>query len=393
MNELVHSAIRESKPAVLRGLHEGVPLLSFLRKDVALSGPAWLPLSLVLGAVSAVAYADHLVVSISLVYLYLLPLVLGAIFLRKEISYSLIVVCVLFHDYYSPRVMNPGLRIFHNLSAMLCFVFVVYIIQRYMEQKEALAKMVQQQRDELLQDVELAAQVQRLFLPVGKPAIAGLEIAGMMQPARGVSGDYYDYIPIDEHTIQIVIADVAGKGVPAALLMSATAAAVQLEAREKRDMLEVVNRLNSGIHSVSDGDRYVTLLLADIDALSRSLRYVNCGHNPALLFKAQTGDVVPMNSSCFPVGMFDSVTCEINRADLAAGDLLILYTDGITEAENSQGEEFGMERLSALIRRDSSLSAEELMANIFRSAEEFCQGVGFNDDATVLIVKCGFDGT
>src|SRR4029077_3659307 len=142
MNELVHSAIRESKPAVLRGLREGVSLLSVLRKDVALNGPAWLPLSLVLGAVSAVAYTDHLVVSISLVYLYLLPLVLGAIFLRKEISYSLIVVCVLLHDYYSPRSMNPGLRIFHNLSAMLCFALVVYVIQRYMEQKEALAKTI-----------------------------------------------------------------------------------------------------------------------------------------------------------------------------------------------------------------------------------------------------------
>jgi len=99
-----------------------------------------------------------------------------------------------------------------------------------------------------------------------------------------------------------------------------------------------------------------------------------------------------MNSSCFPVGMFDSEACEVNRANLAAGDILVLYTDGITEAENSQGEEFGMERLSAVIRRDSSLSAEEILSNIFQSAEEFCQGLGFEDDATALVVKCGFDG-
>jgi serine phosphatase RsbU (regulator of sigma subunit) len=90
--------------------------------------------------------------------------------------------------------------------------------------------------------------------------------------------------------------------------------------------------------------------------------------------------------------MFDSETCEINRVDLATGDVLVLYTDGITEAENSQGEEFGMERLSAVIQRDSSLSAGELMNKIFQSAQDFCQGVGFNDDATLLIVKCGFDG-
>src|ERR1700704_2809159 len=197
MNDLAHPAVRESRPAAVRGLRERVPLLRLLRKDVASNGPAWLPLILVLGAVSAVAYADHLVVSVSLVYLYILPLGVGAIFLRKEISYSLIAVCILFHDYYSPRPINPRLRIFHNLSAMLCFGFVVYFIQRYIGQREELVKTVQQQRDDLLKDVELAAHVQRLFLPVGKPTITGLEIAGMMQPARGVGGDYYDYIPID----------------------------------------------------------------------------------------------------------------------------------------------------------------------------------------------------
>src|SRR6266481_2195994 len=181
------ATVRESMPAKLRGLRKRVPLLSLLRKDVASNGPAWLPIVLVLGATSAVAYADHLVVSISLVYLYILPVGFGAIFLRREISYSLIAVCILFHDYYSPRHINAGLRIFHNLSAMLCSAFVVYFIQRYIAQREALAKTVYQQRDDLLKDVELAAQVQRLFLPVGKPAIAGLEIAGRMQPARGVS--------------------------------------------------------------------------------------------------------------------------------------------------------------------------------------------------------------
>ncbi len=285
MNDLVHPAVRESKPAELRGLRERAPLLSLLRKDVASNGPAWLPLVLVLGATAAVAYADHFVSSISLVYLYILPLSVGAIFLRRKVSYGLIAACILFHDYYSPRNISLGLRFFHNLSAMLCFAFVVYVIQRYMEQREALAKAVQQQRDDLLKDVELAAQVQRLFLPVGKPAIAGLEIAGMMQPARGVGGDYYDYIPIDAHTIQVIIADVAGKGVPAALLMSATAAAMRLGANHERNMLEQVERLNTGILSVSDDERYVTLLVAEIDTHKRIIHYVNCGHNPALFFE------------------------------------------------------------------------------------------------------------
>jgi phosphoserine phosphatase RsbU/P len=379
-------------PAKLRDFRERVLLLSLLRKDVALNGPAWLPLVLVLGALSAVAYADHLVVSISLVYLYILPIAVGAIFLRKEVSYSLIVACVLFHDYDSPRGIIPGLRIFHNLSAILCFAFVVYVIRRYMEQREALAKTVRQQRDDLLKDVELAAQVQRLFLPSGISAIAGLEIAGMMHPAQGVGGDYYDYFPIDAHTTQIVIADVAGKGVPAALLMSATAAAMRLEANHDRNMLEQVERLNTGIHSVSDSDRFVTLLVAEIDAQKRTLRYVNCGHNPALLFRAKTGALSLLSSSCPPIGLSSEEICELASENLMAGDVLVFYTDGVTEAENRLGEEFGMERLSATIRTGSSLSAEDLMSSIYDAAADF-SGDHFNDDVTILVVKCDFDSS
>jgi sigma-B regulation protein RsbU (phosphoserine phosphatase) len=374
------------------GILGSLSLRSPFRGDVATVGPQWLPAALVFGSIGAVAYADSIATSVSLGYLYFLPLGISAIVLRRQISYGLALVCVFLHDLFGPSYPSPEARIAHNLTALIGFAFVVYVIQGYVKQKEQLDQTVRHQRDQLLQDVELAARVQRMFLPTHRPSINGLEIAGMMQPVRGVGGDYYDYIPIDEHTIQLVIADVAGKGVPAALLMSATAAAVQLEASDKRDMLEVVDRLNNGIHSVSEGDRYVTLLLADIDARSRSLRYVNCGHNPALLFRAKTHDVVPMNSSCFPVGMFDSMGCEINRADLATGDILVLYTDGITEAENPQGEEFGMERLSGLIQRSYMLSADGLMNNILETATDFCRDVGFNDDVTILVVKCNFDG-
>ncbi len=371
-------------------LRERVPLLSLLRKDVASSGPTWLPLVLVLGAIGAVAYADHRVVSISLVYLYIFPLAFSAIFLRKEVSYSLIVICILLHDSYSQRSIHPALRIFDNLSAVLCFAFVVYVIHRYMEQREALAKTVQQQRDDLLKDLELAAQVQRLFLPLGAPAIAGLEIAGMMHPARGVGGDYYDYIPIDAHTVQVVIADVAGKGVPAALLMSATAAAMRLEANRDRNILKQVERLNTEIGGVSDPEKYVTLLAAEIDTHERIIHYVNCGHNPAILFRAKTGKLTRMNSSCPPIGLSADEICELDSADLTGGDVLVFYTDGVTEAENGLGEEFGMERLSATVRRGSTLSAEDLMTKIYNAVADYC-GDNFSDDVTILVVKCNFD--
>src|SRR6266446_5648503 len=392
MNELMHPPIRHLIPAELPDLHDRVPLLAPLRKDVASIGPAWLPVALVLGAIAAVAYADHLVLSTSLVYLYIFPLGGGAILLRKKVAYGLIPVCILFHDYWSPRIIHPGLRILDNLLALLCFSFVVYVIRRYIEQRELLAKTIQQQRDDLLKDVELAAQVQRMFLPLGKPAIAGLEIAGMMQPSEGVGGDYYDYIPVDAHTIQIVIADVSGKGVSAALLMSATAAAMRLEANRDRNMLRQVERLNTEIGAVSDPERYVTLLVAEIDTHKRIIRYVNCGHNPALLFRAKTGTLIRMESSCPPIGLSPGEICELASADLASGDVLVFYTDGVTEAENDLGEEFGMERLAAAVRSGSSLSAEELMTNIYNAAADFCND-NFNDDVTILAVKCDFEAS
>jgi serine phosphatase RsbU (regulator of sigma subunit) len=365
---------------------------SLFREDVGPGGNKWLPLALVLGSIAIVAYADGIASSVPLGYLYVLPLGISAMFLRSEISYGLIAVCIVLHDLFRPDYLTLHGRIAHNITGLVEFTFVVYAIQRYVKQEELLAKVVRQQRDDLLHDVELAGQVQRMFLPVGRPAIPGLDIAGMMQPARGVGGDYYDYIPIDEHTIQMVIADVAGKGVPAALLMSASAAAMQLEANQVRDMLEIVGRLNSGIHSVSDGIRYVTLLLAEVDAKRRTLRYVNCGHNPALLFQEQTGEAVPMNSSCPPLGMFSQAACEIREAELSVGDVMVFYTDGLTEAENRIGEEFGMERLLAVLRRSSSLSAERIMDEIIHAASDFHQGLGFNDDVTILVVKCNFDG-
>jgi sigma-B regulation protein RsbU (phosphoserine phosphatase) len=231
-----------------------------------------------------------------------------------------------------------------------------------------------------------------LFLPSANPKIDGLQIAGMTLPLRGVGGDYYDYIPIDSHAIQVVIADVAGKGVPAALLMSATAAAMRLEANRDRDMLKQVERLNSGIGAVSGAEQYVTLLVAEIDTKKRTVQYVNCGHNPALLFRAGSRTLTRLDSSCAPVGLSPDENCSLATAELAAGDVLVFYTDGVTEAENQIGEEFGMDRLSAAVLRGSSLSAEDLMTGLYDAAAGFCADK-FSDDVTILVAKCNFDGT
>jgi sigma-B regulation protein RsbU (phosphoserine phosphatase) len=215
----------------------------------------------------------------------------------------------------------------------------------------------------------------------------------MMQPTKGVGGDLYDFIPINANTIQIVIGDVSGKGVSAALLMSATTAAMRLEANLNRNMLQQVERLNTEIGAVSDTESYVTLLVAEIDTHQRVIRYVNCGHNPALLFQAKTGTLKRLESSCPPIGLNPEEFCELSSTELTSGDVLVFYTDGVTEAENLLAEEFGMERLSAVVQRGSSLSAEDLMEDIFRSAASFSKEVGFADDVTIVVVKCNFEAS
>jgi serine phosphatase RsbU (regulator of sigma subunit) len=165
---------------------------------------------------------------------------------------------------------------------------------------------------------------------------------------------------------------------------------MRLEANRNRNILQQVERLNTEIGAVSDPEKYVTLLVAEIDTNKRKIHYVNCGHNPALLFRAKTGTLTRLDSSCPPIGLSPEEICEQAAEDLMTGDVLVLYTDGVTEAENRLGEEFGMERLSATVLSGSSLSAEDLMSNIYNAAADFC-GDNFNDDVTILVVKCDFD--
>jgi sigma-B regulation protein RsbU (phosphoserine phosphatase) len=132
------------------------------------------------------------------------------------------------------------------------------------------------------------------------------------------------------------------------------------------------------------------LLIAEIDTKKRTIHYVNCGHNPALLFRAKAGTLTRLDSSCPPLGLSLAEVCDLNSADLDTGDVVVFYTDGVTEGENQLGEEFGFGRLSEVVRRGASLSAEELTTDIFNNAANFCGDVGFHDDVTILVVKCAF---
>jgi len=354
---------------------------------MALKSSTWWAFLVVVAAIACVAYADNRVEGVSLGYLYILPLSFSAILLSPRLTYGIVVVCILFHDLFGPPIHNVQGRILHNLAALVGFAFVVAVLQWFVAQRNALNDLTRHQRDELLKEVELAAEVQRLFLPSSDLDTAGFEIAGDMHPARVVGGDYYDYLARPDGRMRLVIADVSGKGVAAALLMSATAAAVQLETNEPRKLCEVASHLNKELYALQDDGRFVTVLLGELDPRNGKLKYINCGHNPALLVRADGGEAVWLDASWTPVGMSPEMECSLEEITLAPGDIMVWYTDGLTDASDRGVNEFGTKRLLESVRQHSSGSAREICDQLWRDVAAFTQRDSLDDDLTLMVIK------
>jgi serine phosphatase RsbU (regulator of sigma subunit) len=353
----------------------------------ALKSSTWWAFLVVALAIGCVAYADNRVEGVSLGYLYILPLSFSAILLSPRLTYAIVVVCILFHDLFGPPIHHLQGRILHNLAALVGFTFVVAILQWFVAQRNALNEVTRHQRDELLKEVELAAEVQRLFLPRSDPETAGFEIAGAMHPARVVGGDYYDYLARPDGRIRLVIADVSGKGVAAALLMSATAAAVQLETNEPRTLCEVASHLNKELYALQDNGRFVTMLLGELDPRTGQLKYINCGHNPALLVRRDGGEAVWLRASWTPVGISPEMDCSLDEIRLAPGDIMVWYTDGLTEASDWEAKEFGTKRLLESVRLHSGESAGEICNQLWHDVAVFTQRDSLDDDLTLIVIK------
>jgi phosphoserine phosphatase RsbU/P len=209
----------------------------------------------------------------------------------------------------------------------------------------------------------------------------------MMYPARGVGGDYYDYIPLPNNKLGLVIADVAGKGVAAALLMAAASAAVRVDANDPRRISETIDRLNRELHGLSGGSRFMTMILGELEPESRLLKYANCGHNPALLFRASKAQARWLSATCTPVGLFPILHCEPEQITLESGDVLVWYTDGLTEAENQAGEEFGPRKTFDIVRSNRDACAQEIVDLLYQEVINFSGRDTFDDDLTIMVLK------
>jgi phosphoserine phosphatase RsbU/P len=230
---------------------------------------------------------------------------------------------------------------------------------------------------------------------VQAPECAALELAGFCQPARGVGGDYYDFFKLDDRQVGIAIADVAGKGIAAALQMSTVQATLrslvsgfaahQLNGGSVAMTVVTLNRL---LRNSTGGANYVTFFYAEFDENTQQLAYVNAGHNPPILFRANgKDDYRQLSCGGMFVGMFEHCGYEQEIVQMQPGDVLIGFTDGLSEALNVKGEEFGEERIRATLAATRGLAINKIRDEVVRQANAWCAGAPQHDDLTFIVLK------
>jgi sigma-B regulation protein RsbU (phosphoserine phosphatase) len=233
-------------------------------------------------------------------------------------------------------------------------------------------------------ELELAATIQKDILPRSLPSVEGFEVAALSRPARQLGGDYYAWFTQDGR-LTVCVADVAGKSVPAAVLVSALHAALQLLVDEGRDLGEIATELNRHIHRWSSENKFITFIIATLDRESRSIRYVNAGHNPGYLIVG--GEAEMLHSHGLPIGILPGTRYSAQTRRLAQDAVLVLYSDGITEAETLADEEFGNERLEAVLKHHGADSCEAISNAIATAVDEFTGDAAQKDDQTLVIVR------
>ena len=252
-------------------------------------------------------------------------------------------------------------------------------------------RMVEQEK--LNRDLQLAVEVQKRLFPDKPPVSATMALAGMSLPARSVGGDYYDFLDLGGQRIGIALADVAGKGVAAALIMSVVQASLRILATEENlSLATLAARMNRYLHRSTGSNAYATFFYGQIDERTRQLRYVNAGHNPPCLLRCaadQSIEELPAGGTV--IGLFPQSSYEESAVDLRPGDVLIAFTDGVPEAQNPQEEEFGEERLKDLLRRSAHLPVGEMASRIAGELKSWIDNAAQYDDLTFILLKVNPD--
>jgi serine phosphatase RsbU (regulator of sigma subunit) len=342
-------------------------------------------------AVAAVAYTDWVVIAdVSLGYLYVLPISISALVNPLPFTITLGVICTFLSDMFGPPATSLQWRVVHSAIYLASFVAVGFFVTSIAKQRDHLAEEIRKQRDEYERDLAQAAQVQHRVLP--QPlTLPGIELAAEMKTARLLGGDYYDFFPVSDDIVDVVIADVSGKGSAAALLMPSLAVALRLRARELEGPAQVIKDLDEVLKKVTNPATFVTMFYARFHRVSRVLQYATAGHNPPLLLRSgngrATGETMQLEEAGPILGILPNAQFFDTSITLESGDLLTLYTDGVTEQENEQGEEFSVDRLKEIVRSQGTESAASVVAHVTEAVSTFAGQKEQADDLTIVVLK------
>ncbi len=243
------------------------------------------------------------------------------------------------------------------------------------------------EQERLEREMHVAAEIQRQILPKGAPQVPGFQLIGWNRPAREVGGDYYDMFPTRDGRMGLLVGDVSGKGIPAALMVSILHSALRLLVEQIGAGAGLLARLNRHIQESSTPNKFITMLLGELDPGTGRLRYVNAGHNPGLLLR-RDGRVEELGATGVPLGLLTGSRYTEREVTVEPGDLLCVYSDGITEAESVTDDEFGTERLIELLRaHHDDAPLDELLESIQSAVGDFSQGRPQYDDQTLLLLR------
>jgi sigma-B regulation protein RsbU (phosphoserine phosphatase) len=242
------------------------------------------------------------------------------------------------------------------------------------------------EKERLEREMELAAEIQRGLLPDGMPSIGNLEVAGWNRPTRQVGGDYYGSVPLPDGRSAVVVADVTGKGMPAALLVSTLHSGLHLLLDSIEPGEALLGKLNQHIHESTKSNKFITLLMVLVDPDSSAVSYLNAGHNPGLAISA-SGEVRRLVPSGMPLGLMATSNYRVDSLELGSGELLCLFSDGITECEAPDGEEYGEQRLCDFLREHRTDPLADIIAALDRAVTEFADGQPQYDDQTVVLLR------
>jgi serine phosphatase RsbU (regulator of sigma subunit) len=242
------------------------------------------------------------------------------------------------------------------------------------------------ERERMERELELATEIQQSFQPSAPPVMDDYEFQGISFSCYEIGGDYYDFIPQHDGNMLVALGDVSGKGTAAALLMSSVHAAIHAQVAAKTSLYEMVKSVNQYLAENTPTNRFVTLFVAELDPRTGVLNYINAGHNPPLLARA-SGEVEQLESGGFPLGIIPMADFEVGQLNLEAGETLVIYSDGVSEANNLQEEEFGMERLVQVVSKNLKSSAAGMRDKIESALSAFTTTAAPNDDITLVIVK------